>query len=56
MLNIFLYIGIMLSTALVAGILFGLFRITVKMVLPGRVFDRPESTQLIRLNLQVPKE
>jgi hypothetical protein len=56
MLNIFLYTGIMLSIALVAGILFGLFRITMKMILPGRIFDRPESTELIRLNLQVPKE
>lgn len=56
MLNIFLYTGVMLSIALVAGIFFGLFRIAIKRILPGRVFDRPESTELIRLNLQLPKD
>jgi hypothetical protein len=56
MLNIFLYTGVMLSFALIAGILFGLFRITIKRILPGRVFDRPEDTELIRLNLQFPRE
>lgn len=56
MLNIFLYTGVMLSIALIAGIFFGLFRIIIKKILPGRVFDRPEATELIKLNLQVPRQ
>jgi hypothetical protein len=54
MLNIFTYTGVMLALTLGAGILFGIIRISVKKIFPGKVFDRPEIMEIIRLNLQSP--
>ena len=56
MLNIFLYTGVMLSISLIAGIFFGLLRIIVKKTLPGRIFDHPNNAEVIKLNLQFPRE
>ena len=55
MMNIFVYTGVMLALTLGAGILFGIIRITAKSVLPGKIFDRPEDVEIIRLNLQNPR-
>jgi hypothetical protein len=37
--------------ALAAGIGFGGFRIFIKLVLPGRVFDRNEDVEILQLGL-----
>jgi hypothetical protein len=56
MLNIFLYIGFMLALTLTAGIAFGLVRVLLKRFFPNRLFDRPETMEIIRLNLLHPKK
>jgi uncharacterized protein DUF6599 len=52
MLNIFIYTGVMLALTLGAGLLFALARILLKRFYPGRFFDRPEVSEIIRLNLK----
>jgi hypothetical protein len=51
MLNIFIYCGIMLAITFAAGFVFGIIRILIKWLFPGKVFDRPENMEVIRLNL-----
>ncbi|HXE89751.1 MAG TPA: DUF6599 family protein [Terriglobales bacterium] len=51
LLAIFVLIGFILLFALVAGVAFGGVRIFVKRLFPGRVFDRPQEMEIIRLNL-----
>ena len=41
----------LLVFALVAGIGFGGFRLIIKRLFPGKVFDRPHSVQIIQLGL-----
>jgi hypothetical protein len=55
MLNIFTYIGIMLTLTLAAGLVFGFLRIILKRIFPNRVFDRSKDTEIIRLNLPNPR-
>jgi hypothetical protein len=43
--------AIVCGLGLVAGIVFGGFRATVKHLLPGRIFDRPEQVEFIALHL-----
>jgi len=50
--NIFVLIGILLLFALVLGVMFGGVRVILKRLFPGRVFDRPEDVEIIRLNLR----
>lgn len=51
-LNILLLAGAWLVFALVAGLLFGAIRVLVKRRYPNqRVFDRPEESEVIRLNI-----
>lgn len=45
-------VGIVLSSALLAGLLFGVIRIIVKKKYPGKVFDRPEQMEIIQLNIR----
>lgn len=55
MVRIFMFCGIMLAMTLVAGLLFGLIRILIKRLFPGKVFDRPKNMEVIRLNLDLKK-
>lgn len=50
--NIVLGTGVLLLFALASGILFGLVRLVIKRLLPGRVFDRPEDSEIIHLDLR----
>ena len=49
--NVILLIGIILWMAIVAGLVFFGFRVTVKKYFPNRFFDRPEDVEIIRLNI-----
>lgn len=49
--NILVGTGLLLLFALLSGVAFGVVRLLVKRVLPGKVFDRPEDTEIIQLNL-----
>lgn len=53
--QVFMFIGALLLFAALAGLAFGWFRILVKKRYPGRVFDRPEETEIIRLNINYSK-
>jgi uncharacterized protein DUF6599 len=52
-----LIVGVILLAAIVSalgilvGVAFGGFRLAMKRLLPGRLFDRPEQTEIIALNL-----
>lgn len=43
--------AIVCGLGLVAGLVFGGFRLTIKRFFPGRVFDRPEQMEIIALHL-----
>jgi uncharacterized protein DUF6599 len=49
--KIFLFTSLFLVVATVAGIAFGGFRVLVKHWWPGKVFDRPESIEVLQLGL-----
>ncbi len=49
--NVIALIGIILGLALVAGLAFGGLRVLLARLFPGRIFDRPEEAEIIRLNL-----
>jgi uncharacterized protein DUF6599 len=51
MVNIFIFCGIMLGITLAAGFIFGIVRVVIKRFFPGKVFDRPQSMETIRLHL-----
>ncbi|MBM3802000.1 MAG: hypothetical protein FJW26_06750 [Acidimicrobiia bacterium] len=51
MIRIFIFCGIMLGITLLAGLVFGVVRIVIKRYFPGKVFDRPETMEVIRLHL-----
>ena len=50
-LNVFALIGALLAFALIAGLGFGFLRALLQSRYPGRFFDRPEETEIIRLNI-----
>ena len=50
--NVILLCGILIGLALVVGVGFGGIRIMAKRLFPGRVFDRPEETEIISLHLE----
>ena len=50
--NVIVLCGIVIGLALVAGVGFGGVRILAKRLFPGRVFDRPEETEIISLHLE----
>ena len=52
MMNIFIFCGIMLGITFVAGFTFGIARIVIKRFFPGKVFDRPETMEVIQLHLE----
>jgi len=49
--NVIILCGIVIGLALVVGVGFGGVRILAKRLFPGRVFDRPEETEIISLHL-----
>lgn len=51
LINVFLLTGAWLVFAVTAGLLFGLVRVLANKWYPNRVFDRPEETEIIRLNI-----
>jgi len=52
MMNIFIFCGIMLGITFLAGFTFGITRIVIKRFLPGKIFDRPQTMEVIRLHLE----
>jgi hypothetical protein len=51
MYKIFLFTGLFLGVATGIGIAFGGFRVIIKRVFPGKVFDRPENIEVLQLGL-----
>ena len=51
MIKIFLFTGLFLAIATMAGIAFGALRILIKRLLPGKVFDRPQDIEVLQLGL-----
>lgn len=51
LLNIFIGTGLMLLFALLSGLAFGVVRLIINRLAPGKVFDRPQDTEIIQLNL-----
>jgi len=51
MINIFIFCGVMLGITFLAGFTFGIARIVIKRFFPGKIFDRPETMEVIRLHL-----
>lgn len=49
--NVIVLCGVLMGLALVAGLVFGGFRILMKRLFPNRVFDRPEDMEFISLHL-----
>ena len=49
--GVILLAAIVCGLSIVAGIAFGGFRLAIKRLLPGRVFDRPEQIEFISLHL-----
>jgi hypothetical protein len=50
--NAILLTGIILLLCIVAGVAFGGVRILAKRLYPDKIFDRPDSVEIIRLNLR----
>ena len=51
MFKIFLFTGLFLGVATGVGIAFGGFRVIIKRLFPGKVFDRPEDIEVLQLGL-----
>ncbi len=49
--NLFLGTGLFVLYAFLSALAFGAVRVLIQRLLPGKVFDRPEDTEIIRLNL-----
>jgi hypothetical protein len=49
--RIFLGTGVFMVAAIAFGVAFGGFRVFVKKLLPGKVFDRPEQMEVLQLGL-----
>ncbi len=52
LLNIFIGTALFLLFALGSGIAYGLLRLGIKRMAPGKIFDRPEDSDVITLNLR----
>jgi len=51
MVKIFMFTGLFLGFATGVGIAFGGLRVVIKRLFPGKVFDRPESIEVLQLGL-----
>jgi len=49
--NVIMLIAIIFGLAIVAGLVFFGFRVTMKKYFPDKLFDRPEDVEIIRLNI-----
>jgi hypothetical protein len=49
--GVILLAAIICGLSLVAGLVFGGFRVAVKRLMPGKIFDRPEQLEIIALNI-----
>jgi hypothetical protein len=49
--RIFIGTGVFMVMAVAFGVAFGGFRIFIKRMLPGKVFDRPEQMEVLQLGL-----
>lgn len=49
--TVFIGTGLLLAAALIGSFAFAGFRLLLSTYLPGRIFDRPSSTEIIQLNL-----
>ena len=56
MLSVFLYVGAVIGITLLVGLTFGLLRVLIGWLFPGKIFDRRESYEVIRLKLPPPRE
>ena len=54
--GVILLAAIICGLSLVAGLVFGGFRVAVKRLMPGKVFDRPEQLEIIELKLSDPEQ
>lgn len=55
MLSVFLYVGAVIGITLVVGLGFGLLRLVISWLFPGKIFDRQETWEIIRLKLPPPR-
>ncbi len=55
MLSVFFYVGAVIGITMVAGLLFGLLRVLISWLFPGKIFDRRETHEVIRLKLPPPR-
>ncbi len=55
MLSVFLYVGAVIGITMVVGLGFGLLRLLISWFFPGKIFDRKESYEVIRLKLPPPR-
>lgn len=55
LINLFKLVGLLLLFATVAGMVLGLIRIVAHAWYPHQIFDRPEETEIIRLNINYSK-
>jgi hypothetical protein len=51
MFKIFLFTGLFMGIATAVGLAFGGFRVVIKRLFPGKVFDRPEDIEVLQLGL-----
>jgi predicted small integral membrane protein len=49
---VFTLIGIILLVSLIFGVFFGGIRVLTKRLFPDKVFDRPETMEIIQLHLE----
>lgn len=52
MVNVFIYVGTIVGITLGVGLSFGLLRILLSRLFPGKIFDRQNTYQVISLNLK----
>lgn len=55
MLSVFFYVGTVIGITLVAGLSFGVLRVLICWLFPGKVFNRQEAYEVIRLKLLPPR-
>jgi len=51
MVKIFLFTGLFMGVATAVGVAFGGFRVIIKRLYPGKVFDRPQDIEILQLGL-----
>jgi len=49
--KIFIFTGLFLGIATAVGVAFGGFRVIIKRLFPGKVFDRPQDIEVLQMGL-----